>query len=113
MQETRVQARVDKMPQRREWQPTPVFFPGEFRGQRSQAGYSPWGHKELDTTEQLAQTQIDELGHWLKHWGVAVGLRDFLTDAWDQGDLKMVSSTSPLSHQCSPRQPSWGLDNFY
>ena len=32
---------------------TPVFLPGEFHGQKSLAGYSPWGHKELDTTEQL------------------------------------------------------------
>ena len=39
---------------RREWQPTLVFFPGELHGQRSLAGYSPWGHKELDTTEQLS-----------------------------------------------------------
>ena len=30
---------------------TPVFWPGEFHGQRSLAGYSPWGHKESDTTE--------------------------------------------------------------
>ena len=30
---------------------TSVFLPGEFHGQRSQAGYSPWGHKESDTTE--------------------------------------------------------------
>ena len=37
---------------RRKWQPTPVFLPGESRGQRSLVGYSPWGHKELDTTEQ-------------------------------------------------------------
>ena len=27
------------------WQPTPVFLPGEFHGQRSLAGYSPWGHR--------------------------------------------------------------------
>ena len=32
-------------------QPTPVFSPGEFHGQRSLAGYSPRYHKELDTTE--------------------------------------------------------------
>ena len=31
----------------------PVFLPGEFHGQRSLVGYSPWGRKELDTTEQL------------------------------------------------------------
>ena len=42
---------VRKIPWRREWQPTPVFLPGEFHGQRSLAGYSPGGHKELDTTE--------------------------------------------------------------
>ena len=33
---------------------TPVFLPGESHGQRSLAGYSPWGHKETDTTEQLS-----------------------------------------------------------
>ena len=32
---------------RRKWQPTPVFLPGEFQGQRSLAGYSPWGCKRV------------------------------------------------------------------
>ena len=32
------------------WQPTPVLLPGEFHGQRSLAGYSSHGHKDLDTT---------------------------------------------------------------
>ena len=36
---------------RRKWQPTPIFLPGESHGQRSLAGYSPWGCKELDTNE--------------------------------------------------------------
>ena len=35
------------------WQPIPVFLPGKSHGQRSLAGYSPWGHKESDTTEPL------------------------------------------------------------
>ena len=39
-----------------EGQPTPVFLPGELHGQRSLAGYSPWGLKELDTTERLTHT---------------------------------------------------------
>ena len=39
------------IPWRREWQPTPVFLPGEFHGQRSLAGYSLWGRTESDTTE--------------------------------------------------------------
>ena len=42
---------VGKFPWRREWQPTLVFLLGEFHGQRSLAGYSPWGHKELDMIE--------------------------------------------------------------
>ena len=41
------------LPWRREWQPTPVFLPGEFHEQRSLAVYSPWGLKESDTTEWL------------------------------------------------------------
>ena len=35
---------------RRKWQPTPVFLPGEFHGQRRLVGCSPWGHKEYNTT---------------------------------------------------------------
>ena len=35
------------------WQLTPVFLPGESHRQRSLVGYSPWGHNESDTTEQL------------------------------------------------------------
>ena len=42
-----------RFPWRRAWQPTPVFLPGEFQGQRSLAGYSPWGCKESDMTELL------------------------------------------------------------
>ena len=44
---------VGKTPWRREWHPTPVLVPGESHGGRSLVGYSPWGRKESDTTEQL------------------------------------------------------------
>ena len=40
---------VGKIPWRREQLPTPVFWPGEFREL-----YSPWGGKELDSTERLS-----------------------------------------------------------
>ena len=33
---------------RRKWQPTSVFLSGESHGQRSLAGYSPWGHRDSD-----------------------------------------------------------------
>ena len=46
---------VGKVHWRRAWQPTPVFLPGEFHGQRSLAGYISWGGKELDKTEATQQ----------------------------------------------------------
>ena len=42
---------VGKILCRRRWQLAPVVLPGESHGQRSLAGYSPWGHKELGMTE--------------------------------------------------------------
>ena len=39
--------------QRREWQSTPVFLPGELHGQRSLVSYHLWGYRESDTTERL------------------------------------------------------------
>ena len=42
---------VGKIPWRRKWQPTPVFLPGEFHGQRNLVGCSPWGHKEWNMAE--------------------------------------------------------------
>ena len=38
---------VRNIPWRRKWQPTPVFLPGRFHGQRSLAGYSPWGWQRV------------------------------------------------------------------
>ena len=45
---------VRKISWRRKWQPTPVLLPGEFQGQRSLVGYSPWDHTESDSTEGLS-----------------------------------------------------------
>jgi len=42
-----------KIPWRRKWQPTPALLPGKSHGRRNLLGYSPWGHKESDTTERL------------------------------------------------------------
>ena len=44
---------VRKIPWRRKWQPSPVFWPGKSHGQRSLVDYSPWGRKESDMTERL------------------------------------------------------------
>ena len=49
---------------RRKWQPTPVFLPGESRGQRSLVACYPWGHTESDTTEVTKHACL----HWRKTW---------------------------------------------
>ena len=58
MRETWVLSLGWENPWRRKELPTPVFLPGEFHGQRSLAGYSPWGYKESDMTERLSHTLI-------------------------------------------------------
>ena len=59
---------VGKIPWRKEWQPTPVFLPGESHGQRSLEGYSPQGHKESDMTKQARMPFLwlpSPNSHWL------------------------------------------------
>ena len=60
MQEIPIQSLGQEDPWRRKWQPTAVFLPEKPHEQRSLAGYSPWGHKESDTTERLNHLQ----GFW-------------------------------------------------
>ena len=43
-----------------------LFLPGELYAQRGLAGCSPWGHKELDTTDRLTHTQ--RLKEWMNEW---------------------------------------------
>ena len=52
---------------RRKWRPTPVLLPGESHGRRSLVGCSPWGFKELDTTEWLHFTHFI-LAYWRRKW---------------------------------------------
>ena len=63
MQGTGLDPWVGKILWKGEWQPTPVFLPGESHGQRSLAGYRPWGHKESDRTERLTLSLFGRLGY--------------------------------------------------
>ena len=56
---------VGKISWSRKWQPTPVFLPGKFHGQRSLVGYSPWSHKESSMTEVLEHKQEQNPADWL------------------------------------------------
>ena len=64
MQKTWVWSWIGKIPWSREWRAVPVFLPGEFHGQRSLVGYSPWGRKEFHTTRQLTLSLSCPLRQW-------------------------------------------------
>ena len=61
---------VRKIPWSRKWQPTLVFLPGKFHGQGNLVDCSPWGHKELDTTEHAQRQLLIRLDKNLSYfWG--------------------------------------------
>ena len=66
---------VRKIPWSRKWQPTLIFLPGKFYGQRSLVGYSPWGRKESDTAAK-SQTQLSAHSHTHTHTHTHTGLED-------------------------------------
>ena len=57
----------------RKWQPPPVFLPGEFHGQRSLAGYNPWGHKESNMTERVTSLWVSEVALVVQNLPANVG----------------------------------------
>ena len=63
------------MPWRRKWQPTPVFWPGEFHGL-----YNPWGHKESDKTEQLSP-HIHLNIKYIYHMDLFIYLHTYITSS--------------------------------
>ena len=65
-------------PCRRAWQPTPVFLPGEFHGQRSLVGFSPYRVVEFDTTEATTHTHTRNWTILLVRFGLFIGLRPIL-----------------------------------
>ena len=88
MQETRVWSLGWE---ERKWQPTPVFLPGEFHGQRSLVGFRSWSCKELGTTEWLTHTQgVDVTSRWQMKmpwlWGLFKPISG-VCDSWLPGIL--------------------------
>ena len=93
MQETRVDPWVRKIPWRRERQPTPVFLPRKFQGQRSLACYSPWGHR-VRLTHTQCQGPLWPLAQKKKQ-NKEVFLHPNLTDAGPSGKPSL-KAPSPL-----------------
>ena len=69
VQETKFNPWVGTIPWRRKWQPTPVLLPGKSHGWRSLVGYSPWGCKESDMTEQLHFHFHHQVVYYIENYG--------------------------------------------
>ena len=95
---------------RRQWQPTPILLPGKSHGRRSLVGYSSWGCKESDTTEQLHFMHFSHfiLYHWRRKWqptpvflpGESHGQRSRAGhDPWGhrESDMTEVTKHTPFS----------------
>ena len=93
MQETWFQSLGWEDPLEKEKLPTPVFWPGEFHGL-----YSPWGHKELDVTNQLIHTHVSS------HRGKMV-LPLFSTySTYHLGAGALVGEFGSMAPKCSPTE---------
>ena len=87
---------VGKISWRKEWLLTLVFLPGEFHGQRRLAGYSPWRHKELDTTEHLT------LSRWPSSKESSCQCRRHVFDPWSRKIPHAVEQLSPWATTTEP-----------
>ena len=64
----------------RKWQSTPVFLPGKFCGQRSLAGYTPWGCRVrhdwacMQRFSELSKNDIIDC-QWPKHWPMSIHIQ--------------------------------------
>ena len=89
MQETQVWSLGLEDPLEKKWLPISVFLPGDFCRQRSLAGYSPRGHKELDTTQQLS---LHTKSRKCMEENKATSSQETLSVRWPQpGRLRAVS----------------------
>ena len=119
-----------RFPWRRAWQPTTIFSPGKFHGQRSLAGYNPWGHKESDMTDLLSmhtRTQgCSFLGtdfKWKNNIDVLKFARWSCAQSWGSlagippAPLTRVQffcpSTSSRSGETQTLQMAWSPTNFH
>ena len=106
MQNMQVQSLVRKIPWRRAWQPTPVFLPGEFHGQRSLAGYSPRGHKRVGLSEWTTVTNFDgqsvqllsRVWLFVTPWVAARQASLSITNSQSLPKLMSIESVMPSNH---------------
>ena len=103
--ETRVQSLGWKTPWRRERLPTPVFWRGEFHGERSLAGYGPCGCRESDITEWLSLFHLyfGALCRPMATNSLHVWLNQYL---WCRSSFSLLDVSMWTTHNKSTRSPT-------
>ena len=98
---------VRKISWRREWQPTPVFLPGKFHGQRSLVGYDQRGRKQWNRTEGLTHTHT----HTHTHTGIA---RENLSGGKTKEQRRCMDSREAIKirHKWKTRQKRLSIPCF-
>ena len=81
---------VRKISWRRKWQSAAVFLPGKFHGQRSLAGYSPWGHKEWDRTKHI-HIHTKHLGQCLLGSKYLIGIGSYYRLWGSTSDMQILN----------------------
>ena len=98
---------MGKFPWIRKWQPISVFLPGKFHGQKSLAEYSPWGHKEPDTTKHHC---IAEYGLHItslsKYWVCWINLQ-LIELNWGSVHIDIVKKEKGIEMEGVGGVPSW------
>ena len=115
---------VGKIPWRRKWQPTPVFLPGKSHGQRSLAGYSPWGSKELSTAKWRSarartharahthtHTHTCRFSHWLHYHPLLSRPLGYFSSLQESSFCAAVNS-QPQGPVYRTNKSAWGRQNF-
>ena len=97
---------------RRVWQLTPVSLPGEVYGQRSLAGYSPWGHKESDTTELLIHGERFKqqlMFAFLHFWRLGVPGQDLVSAVGEDAPLDLQTQRFTTCRERERVRMLWSL----
>ena len=102
---------VGKIPWRREWQPTPVFLPGEVLGQSSLAGFSPKSRTQLSTNTftfklSLKNTHSHPWAVLLLRQAAGWGLTPVTADPGALQGSQCAYKDSALQRLAGPRPPS-------
>ena len=105
---------IRKIPWRRAWQATPIFWPGESHGQKSLAGYSPrdhrvrhdwsdlapvhYGYSDFSSVQFSSVQLLSRVRLFVTPWIAACQAPLSITNSWSSLRFMSIESVMPSSH---------------